>query len=203
MLALEFGNSPGKPVLAAEPDLGRVIGRIGDGDQQALADLYDRTSRIVYSLALRMLGDPADAEEVAADVYNQVWRTARDYTSDRGAPTTWLIMITRSRALDRLRSRDSRRQRETTVDEIPDRAAEDATAEEAASLTQRALQVRKALSTLSTEQRQALELSFFSGLTHTELADRLGQPLGTVKTRIRAAIGKMRQALQGQVGVVQ
>jgi len=203
MLALDFESSPGRPVLAAEPDLGSLLARIGRGDAHALADLYDRTSRIVYSLALRMLGDTADAEEVSADVYNQVWRTARQYTPDRGSPITWLIMITRSRSLDRLRLRDSRRQRETTVDQIPDRPGDAASAEESAVLEQRAKQVRKALGALPAEQRQALELSFFNGLTHTELADRLGEPLGTVKTRIRTAIARLRAALKDEPGVAQ
>jgi RNA polymerase sigma-70 factor (ECF subfamily) len=146
------------------------------GDQAAFALLYDATRRLVYSIALRILGEPADAEEVTMDVYMQVWRSAKEYTELRGSVSAWLVLLTRSRSIDRLRSRASRSKREEPFEEFsqfrssgpgPDR---------------------------ETEESQ-LELAFFSGLTHSELATHLEQPLGTVKSRVRQGMMKIRELL--------
>ena len=186
----------------ADPQWEICIQRAARGDQQGLAELYDLSSRLVYSVALRIAGNPADAEEIALDVYSQVWRLAKEYTPDRGSPTSWLVMMARSRALDKVRSRAARNQHETALDMVFDAVSPGESAEDAVLASESQLRVRQAMRELSDEQRQAIELSFFSGLTHSELAERLGQPLGTVKTRIRLGMMKLRAALGAGAGEV-
>lgn len=176
---------------------GDLIRRAAQGDQQGLAELYDHSSRLVYSVALRIAGNPADAEEITLDVYSQVWRLAKDYTAERGSPAAWLIMMGRSRALDKVRSRTSRSQHEAPLDTAFDAAAPGESAEDSAIVSEGRRRIQLALRDLSSDQRQAIELAFFSGLTHSELAERLGQPLGTVKTRIRLGMIRLRTALGG------
>lgn len=190
----EAGGS--RPLFrAADVAWADCIQRAARGDQQGLSDLYDQSSRLVYSIVLRITGNPADAEEITLDVYTQVWRMARDYTPDRGSPTAWLTMLARSRALDRVRSKTARGKHEAALDPAFDAVASGQTAEESAMLSESRARIREAMSLLSPEQREAIELSFFTGLTHSELADRLGQPLGTVKTRIRLGMMRLRTAL--------
>lgn len=174
---------------------GELIKRVSLGDQQGLAELYDHSSRLVYSVALRIAGNPADAEEITLDVYSQVWRLAKDYTPERGSPSAWLIMMGRSRALDKVRSRTSRSQHEAPIESAFDAAAPGESAEDSAIVSQDRRRIQLALRDLSSDQRQVIELAFFSGLTHSELAERLGQPLGTVKTRIRLGMIRLRSAL--------
>jgi RNA polymerase sigma-70 factor, ECF subfamily len=171
------------------------VERSAGGDQGAFALLYDATRQLVYATTLRILGEPADAEEVTLDVYMQVWRNAKDYTDRRGSVGAWLMMLARSRAIDRVRLRASRTRREEPLPELaqfrstqpgPDRQTEH---------SQRRRRIASALETLTPEQREAIELAFFSGLTHTELAARLNQPLGTVKTRVRQDMMKIRELL--------
>jgi len=172
------------------------VNRCAAGDQSALAALYDETSRLVYAMALRFLNEPADAEEVTLDVYMQVWRNAASYNDKRANVDTWLVMLARSRAIDRLRSRKIRTSRE---DPIPDRAefpSSHPTPEESTESSLQRERIRLALSSLPPEQRQALELAVFSGLTHHELAATLKQPLGTVKTRVRQGMIKIRAFLK-------
>src|SRR5262245_5759583 len=126
------------------PDSARPTGRVSDplwslciqraarGEQQGLADLYDHSSRLVYSVALRIAGNPADAEEITLDVYSQVWKLAKDYTPDRGSPSSWLVMMARRRALDKVRSRVSRNQHETTPETAIDAASSGESAEDSA-----------------------------------------------------------------------
>lgn len=197
---MSAGSGP-IPIRPAEPDWSGLIGRIAGGEQQALAQFYDQTSRLVYSIALRVVGNPADAEEVTLDVYSQVWRSAADYSSQRGTPTAWLIMMARSRALDRVRSREVRQGRETGLDAVAEARSSGESAEESALMGQMKQRVRSALSLLSAEQRQAIEMAFFGGLSHSELAEKLGEPLGTVKTRIRSGMLRLRQALSAKGGV--
>jgi RNA polymerase sigma-70 factor (ECF subfamily) len=120
---------------------------------------------------------------------------ARDYSGERGTPSTWLVMLARSRALDRLRSRESRRQRESALDEVFEAPSKEAAPEEVALASAERTRVRRAMAQLAPEQREAIELAFFTGLSHSELASRLRQPLGTVKTRIRLGMIRLRQAL--------
>jgi RNA polymerase sigma-70 factor (ECF subfamily) len=165
------------------------------GNTRALASLYDETCSLVYGIALRILRNEADAEEVASDVYSQVWRSASSFDGTRGSVNAWLTMLARSRSIDRLRSRARLRQ-EKTLDLAVNVPAAGETPERASWLGQQRSLVRQALQSLSSEQREAIELAYFSGLTQTELADRLQQPLGTVKTRIRLGMIKLRERLQ-------
>jgi len=176
----------------------RIVRRLAGGDRSALADLYDRHSGVVYSLAYRIVGSP-DAEDVVQDVFAQAWRQADRYDPDRATVVAWLLNMTRTRAIDRLRA-DRTRQR-LTVHEEPLATApqQQADQEQGAIHAERASRVRAALGMLAAAQRQALELAYYAGLTHTEIAERLGEPLGTVKTRIRSALLKLRAALLEQV----
>ena len=175
--------------------LNEYVRRTAQGEEEALAILYDETNRLVYGLALRILGEPADAEEVTLDVYTQVWRNARGFDPQRGNVTAWLVMLTRSRAIDRLRSGAGRKEREEPLEWLPDLPASAESPEQASVSSQQRRWVRAALAELSPEQREAIELAFFGGLSHGELAARLGQPLGTVKTRIRSGMMKLREVL--------
>ena len=177
-----------------------LVARIETGDARALGELYDRHGRMAYSLAIVILGERADAEEVVADAFGQAWRTAGQFDPARGSVTAWLATITRTRALDLARSRGRRarvlqRAAESgdglaapiaPAGHAPDRAAE---RQEARAL------VARSLAELPEPQRRVIELAYFGGLTQTEIAAELAEPLGTVKTRIRAALEKMRNAL--------
>ena len=183
-------------VLRDSAELG-VLRRMAAGDERALAELHDRWARSVHAAVLRLVGDPEAAEEIVEATFWQAWQQASRYEPARGAVSTWLITIGRSRALDLLRSR--RRSREDLF--VSTRAL----AEVAAPACDPALQaeaherrrfVRLALSDLPPEQRQVLELSYFAGLSQSEIADRTGLPLGTVKTRSRLAMRKMRAKLE-------
>jgi RNA polymerase sigma-70 factor, ECF subfamily len=176
-----------------------LLARMAQGDGDALAQLYDRHARPVYSLAVRILRDGRDAEDVVQEVFTQAWRQASRYTATRGPAGAWLSTLTRSRAIDRLRARRAR----------PERASDDAAAtalidasppiEHQLLSAEQVARVRAALDDLPLLQRVAIELAYFEGLSHVEIADRLEQPLGTVKTRIRLAMGKLREMLGGVV----
>lgn len=167
-------------------------------DQTALAALYDRYSAVVYALALRITGSSVEAEEVVIDSFWQVWQQADRYDQTRGQLGAWIFTIARSRALDRVRAQ----RRSLLV--APDEQAEAEAARQAAAnenperalwLSEQAALVREALAELSPEQRKAIELAYYHGLSHTEIAELLGEPLGTVKTRIRLGLLKMRQSI--------
>ena len=177
-----------------------VLGRMGRGDDAALAELYDRHARPVYSLALRILQDAADAEDVVQEVFTQAWRQASRYDPSRGAPAAWLLTMARSRAIDRLRARRVRPDGLGLPDnlrDIPDPPDKSTPADAQLVSAEQVERVRKALSALPLLQRVALELAYYEGLTHAEIAERLEQPLGTVKTRIRLAMLKLRDVLAG------
>lgn len=182
-----------------------LVESMARGDERAAALLYDEFSPVLFALALRIVGERADAEEVVLDAFTQAWKNAACYRADRSSVLSWLSMITRTRALDFLRAR-TRRQRTlthatrkmgdeplATADVV--RSAGDVLEEE-----ERAAAVGNALHSLATPQRAAIELSFFSGLTHLEIAERLGEPLGTVKTRIRLGMNHMRNMLSDASG---
>ena len=189
-------NSIGTPD-SREQRQAELIAKVARGDEQALAALYDETSRIIYGLLLRMLGDAASAEEILLDAYTQVWRQADTYSAERGAPMAWLTTIARSRALDRLRARRTERERTEPLDlTLYRRAAADDVEDEWAASEMRKL-VRDALDQLPPEQRELIELAYFAGLSHSEIAAAKSQPLGTVKTRIRLGMAKLRDALKG------
>lgn len=163
-----------------------IMRRMAQGDQGALAELYDRFAALANGIALRVLRDVSEAEDVVQEVFVQAWRQASRYDPGRGSPEAWLCTIARTRALDRLRRRVARR--EEPADGPSMGASRPA--------TEAGVAVRTALSGLPPEQRHALELAYWEGLTQTEIADRLGEPLGTVKTRIRTAMIRLRDTLK-------
>ena len=163
------------------------------GDASALGDLYDRHGRAVYSLACRILGDRTEAEDITQDVFSQAWSQAAQYDVQRATVAGWLLMMSRTRSIDRLRARRSRPQ--TLAGDLPEPADPAAGAEAGAIGAQAAARVREALGALPETQRAAIELAYYRGLSHTEIATRLGQPLGTIKTRIRTALLSLRSAL--------
>lgn len=169
------------------------------GDRRAFERLYDRFAGLVFALALRMLGARTDAEDLVQEVFLQAWRRAESYQPARGTPEAWLLTIARSRAVDRLRSSRSTRD---GLERLHARPAVPP-AEPASHLISReedGLAVRSALNHLSEEQRRVLELSYFDGLTQSEIAARLGEPLGTIKTRIRLSLERLRRLL-GAAGI--
>jgi RNA polymerase sigma-70 factor, ECF subfamily len=163
-------------------------------DPESLAALYDQTSRFLYGLALHILRDQADAEEVILDVYQHVWNHAELYDETRGNVWNWLAVVTRHRAIDRLRQANSRRAREAPLENGYERGAVDGVPE-GLILEEERQNVRRAMDALKPGERQAIELAFFAGLTHVEVAERVGAPLGTIKTRIRAGLRRLREAL--------
>jgi RNA polymerase sigma-70 factor (ECF subfamily) len=189
------GRSPLRESVDPAADLD-AIKRLAAGDADALALLYDRHSRLVYSLAFRVLGDTLEAEEVVQDVFAQAWRQASRYDTSRGVVVAWLLMMTRSRAIDRVRSRRSMPPLAPDgwkgLAEMEDPSA----GPEMATLTgEQIARLRAALDQLPLSQRTTIELAFYEGLTHVEIAERLEQPLGTVKTRIRLGLLKLRSAV--------
>jgi RNA polymerase sigma-70 factor, ECF subfamily len=183
-----------------DQDLVSLVERVATGDQSALAALYDATNRFIYSLVLRVLGDKGTAEEVLIDVYTQLWRQAASYDANRGAPLAWIATIARSRAIDRLRSGWQDQHRKESLDVLGDAPANAASPEESAAASERQRFVREALNLLTPEQRRVIELAYYSGLSHSEIAEKLNQPLGTVKTRTRLGMMKLREALAPLLG---
>jgi RNA polymerase sigma-70 factor (ECF subfamily) len=171
----------------------RLVEEVASGDASALATLYRALAPSVYGLALRITRDRSAADEVVVDTFWQVWRQASRYDGVRGEPIAWILTIARSRALDRLRS--LRRSRSVEGIDVLETASSDESPETDLRLAERAAAVRAAFEFLPGGQRQALELAYFDGLSHTEIAARLGEPLGTVKTRIRSGLTRMREAL--------
>lgn len=178
-----------------------LVARIAAGDEQALGELYDRHGRAAYALALAIVGERADAEETVADAFGQAWRTAGQFDPARGSVAAWLVTITRTRALDLVRAR-GRRARVLTraalenteglaaplaqASEAPDRGVERAEARRL---------VERSLAELPEPQRRVIELAYFGGLTQSEIAAQLREPLGTVKTRTRAGMERLRGLL--------
>ena len=164
----------------------------------ALAELYHRYNRLVFSLAFNIVGDRATAEEITLDVFTRIWTRANTYDSDRAAPNTWLTSITRYQAIDVLRRRKVRIERLTVSwsELLGEDPVADHDPEAAAELALQRARVRTAILELPPEQQEALALAYFRGFTHREIAEVLAQPLGTVKTRIRLAIKKLRHLLR-------
>jgi RNA polymerase sigma-70 factor (ECF subfamily) len=162
-----------------------VLSRLAAGDAEALRELYDLHASRVNGLAFRIVGDSCDAQDVVQEVFVQAWSQASLFDASRGTPEAWLYMMARSRALDRLRRKISRR-------EAPEEAAPAATTTPKSA---EAMAVRTALDCLSADQRRALELAYYQGLTQTEIAARLAVPLGTVKARVRSALNRLRSLL--------
>lgn len=168
--------------------------RIAAGDQRALVEFYEATSPLVFGLALRILRERTAAEDAVVEVYCQVWDRASTYDRRRGTPLSWLLSLTRSRAIDLLRAHA--RMRTTELGEhVGDIDASIPDPEELSMASERRRFVRRALESLPDEQRRVIELAYFSGLSHAAIAAVLGQPLGTVKTRIRTGMLRLRELL--------
>ena len=179
-----------------DPDL---LGRVAKGDRDAFSRLYDLSSPLLFTLALRMLKERDEAADLLQEVYLEVWKKSVRYDPRRGSPMAWLIVLTRSRAIDRIRTRGTRGANVT--DSLDETGAASVPDDDPSPYQQRAdaetrTIVTKALSELPDTQRQALALAFYEGLSHTEIAERLSQPVGTIKTRIKLGMSKLRVSLR-------
>lgn len=183
-------SEPSKSELAA------LLQATAEQDQDAFAQLYDLVSPRLHGLAVRVLRDVAQAEEVTQEVFLQIWRTADNFDPGRGSALSWLLTLAHRRAIDRVRSAQSQSNRDLAYESRGDRPPPDPTAEE---VEERATAhaVRSAVTELGPPHQEALELAYFGGLTHRELADRLDIPLGTAKTRIRDGLRKLREQMGG------
>ncbi|WP_263365211.1 sigma-70 family RNA polymerase sigma factor [Edaphobacter bradus] len=177
------GTSP-----ASQQDDVILLAQVQRGDEQAMATLYDRYAKLVYSVALRVLRDPASAEDILQDVFMQIWRNPATFTATRGSLGGWLVVVSRNRSIDALR----RKRPAESVDEVALAGPYDLANEaERNTLMEKA---RGVIYRLPVDQRKTLEMAFFDGLTHSEIAEMTGDPLGTVKTRIRSALTTLRRA---------
>jgi RNA polymerase sigma-70 factor (ECF subfamily) len=178
-----------------DPDLTTLIASVADGDQAAFASLYDALSPTIFGVVRRVVRDGSQAEEVTQEVFVEIWRQATRFDGERGSVRTWAVTIAHRRAVDRVRSEQSHRDRQVTVGatavEVPSSPEEDAVDAED---RQRA---RAAMATLPSAQREALELAFYDGLTHVQISEHLGVALGTVKTRIRDGLIRLRTSMGG------
>jgi RNA polymerase sigma-70 factor (ECF subfamily) len=174
-----------------------LMARAAAADERAMTELYDRYGTLVYSVAYRIVGQRADAEEVVVDAFTQAWREAARFEAERGSVAAWLTMIARSRALDLVRARGRReRLADAAAGSDGGSGEPDAPAADRAEDDERRWVVKLALEGLSAPQRQAIELAFFEGLSQSEIAERLNEPLGTVKTRVRLGMQKLRESLR-------
>jgi RNA polymerase sigma-70 factor (ECF subfamily) len=184
--------------VTADPTLAiHLIRQVANQDRDAFTQLYDRFSTLVFTLAMRMLKVRSDAEDLLQEVFVQVWRQAQNYNAERGSPEAWVINIARSRAIDKIRS-IRRMEKSFVLTDDPARAESSDNVESSAAESEARLAMNSALANLPKTQRQVLELAYFDGLTQTEIADRLAEPLGTVKTRMRSGIQRLRDMLGTQ-----
>jgi len=186
----------GAPPSGAGPgeELVVLLQRTARGDQDAFTRLYDATTARLHGLVLRVLRDPAQAEEVTQEVYVEIWRQSARYDASAGSPLAWMMTLAHRRAVDRVRSAEASSQRETRYEQRNRTTEHDQTAETATGNLE-AQRVRAAMAGLTEAQRSALELAYFGGYTHTEVAQLLELPLGTAKTRIRDGLIRLRDAL--------
>ena len=174
--------------------LADLLRRSARGDEQAFAELYDATSARVYGLVLRVVRDPAQAQEVTQEAYLETWRTASRFDPAKGSAMSWLLTIAHRKGVDRVRSAEASSRRDTAYHDTNAGVAHDSTAD-AAEASFEARRVRSALSGLTVVQREAIALAYFGGYTHTEVATMLDLPVGTAKTRIRDGLIRLRDAL--------
>ncbi len=194
--------APLPPTSPTESDRG-LLDRVARGEEAALERLYDTYAPALYALAYRIAGERSDAEEIVLDSFAQAWRDARRFRAERGSVIAWLTTICRSRALDLVRARGRRaRLVSSAAAADPDAApamgggSRESGGEGEVERLERAKVVTEALRGLSSPQREAIELAYYAGLSHSEIAERLGEPLGTVKTRVRLAMEKLREVLR-------
>lgn len=183
-----------------------LVRRVRAGDDRALGELYDRHAGLVFNLARAVVGAEADAEEVTEDVFVQLWTSAERFDPERGALRSWLATLTRSRALDRVRARKRHQatlERAAAADEggVAVALSEPAPADQSALASDLRSALDGALSVLSPDQRRAIELAYLGGLSQSEIAERLSEPLGTVKTRIRDGMARLRDSFKGGGGL--
>jgi RNA polymerase sigma-70 factor, ECF subfamily len=203
--SLSMDRPAGRATSSIDPSL---LANIVKGDEQAFSQLYDHSSTLLYTLAFRILGNRDEAQELLQDVYLEVWRKVTRYDIGRGTPIAWLITVTRSRAIDRLRARAVRRQHATMqLDETVSADVADLgpSPYETQADQELRMAVGNAITSLPPAQQQAIELAYYEGLSHNEIAAKLNQPLGTVKTRIKLGMSKLREGLrrwweQGDIG---
>jgi RNA polymerase sigma-70 factor, ECF subfamily len=191
LFSTQASNPPGDEEL---------IRSILEGKSNALGELYDRYGRLVYSLAFQVVGDSATAEEVSQEVFLQIWNKAGTYQAQQGKVITWLTSVARHKAIDSLRRKGARPEGHQVEFESDDESdlVDPIGVEEQVVLSQRSLAVRRAISHLPPDQKKALAMAYFKGMTQQEVADAIGEPLGTVKTRIRLGMLKLRQFLEGE-----
>jgi RNA polymerase sigma factor, sigma-70 family len=174
-----------------------LLQKIGCGDRLSFEELHDRLSGVLFSAALKILGDQREAEDVLQDVFIQIWDKAKLYNVTRGKPLTWAMTLTRNKAIDRLRSSQRRFRLRDQMEremQISSQSSQRSSNNEIDSLEKTRI-IRSAISQLSKEQKEAIELAFFSGLTQNEIAEELSQPLGTVKARIRRGMLKLKEII--------
>lgn len=176
--------------MPSTQDDAALLALVQRGDESAMASLFDRYSKVVYSVALRVLRDPASAEDVLQEIFMQIWRSPDGFIATRGSLGGWLAVVSRNRSIDTLRRRRPTDSTDDVVLASPCNLADEA---ERNVMIERA---RSVMVTLPLEQRKTLEMAFFDGLTHSEIAEMTGDPLGTVKTRIRSALLSLRKAFQ-------
>jgi RNA polymerase sigma-70 factor, ECF subfamily len=196
-------NSPAENT--GHPDLARLhaglMAAVARGDRPALGRLYDQLARPLYSLAFRVTSDAAEAQDIVQDVFLQLWHKAGDYNLARGSVFSWAATLTRNRAIDRVRTRKRRNEiiHESATDLPGAEAAGEGDSAEALALHEQATAVRSALAGLAPEQKSAIELAFFSGLTQQEIAEKLQEPLGTIKARIRRGLLRLRETIPNRL----
>jgi RNA polymerase sigma-70 factor, ECF subfamily len=184
------------PVTAGSASAIRLIQQVAKQDRDAFSQLYDRFSTLVFTLAIRMLKARSDAEDLLQEVFLQVWRQAENYSAERGSPEAWIINIARSRAIDKIRY-NRRMEKSFVLTDDPARAESAENIESAAESDVR-MAMNSALANLPATQRKALELAYLDGLTQTEIAESLAEPLGTIKTRMRSGIQRLREIVSSR-----
>ncbi len=187
---------PTRLASAAAPgsDLAEFLRRSGRGDEAAFAELYDATSARAYGMAIRVIRDPSQAEEVTQEAFLEIWRTASRFDASKGSAVSWVLTIVHRKAVDRVRSAQASTRRDTTYHQGSQGVEHDSTAE-AAHASMEARRVRQAMDSLTEVQREALELAYFKGYTHSEVATMLDLPVGTAKTRIRDGLIRLRDTM--------
>lgn len=190
-------NYDSKQLSERDSELRSLLTDISEGNQNSLKTFYDRTSNMVYGLAIKILKVPEEAEEVVMDIYTNVWNNAHKYNPDRAAPLTWLLMITRSRCIDHIRSNSKRVSSEVKKDDEFISRVESGmqNPEQINQLGDDRKVIKEALGNLSENQRKTIELAYFSGYTQTEIAEELDQPLGTIKSWARLGMIKLREVM--------
>ncbi len=195
--AAQRGTGASHPAQRDAPELGQLLAQSGGGDKAAFADLYDATATRVMAVALRVLRDRPQAEEVAQEVYLYIWRHATRFDPDRGTALTWILMIAHGHAVSRVRASEARAKREVTYQarEVAGRDGSSDIAYETAVAAFDSERLHGALAALTPLQREAVEMAYLGGYTHSEVAQQVGIPLGTAKTRIRTGLIKLRTVL--------